>query len=666
MMNRSIQFIVCVLAILCQNINSAVAQTRSYDGVISVVPVQLEQRGKSVYINIDFVLEDVKVKSAHGVDFIPQLVAPAHTYNLPKVSIKGHNEYLAYERWLSLMSAKEKDSYEKPYVVEKGSKKRNDTIRYRYILPYESWMDDARVDVQRDECGCGEIQLMDVEPLGDIELERILVPYVVTPFFAYLQPKAEEVKSRDIQAECFLDFEVNKINIRPEYMNNPKELAKIRAMIDELKSDPSIKVNKLDIVGYASPEGSLANNKRLSEGRAMALRDYLASRYDFSRNQYFIIFGGENWDGLVKALDTIDFEYKDEALNIINDIPVEKGREAKLMQLRGGVPYRYMLKYIFPSLRVAICKVNYEIKNFNLDEAKEIIKTRPQNLSLNEMFMVANSYPKGSQEFIDVFETAVRMYPKDEIASINAAAAALGTYIFWIDADDYADEKLLEKALPPLEAGNDVVVYGVNLFRPDGSIEEKRIRALNRTTADWKKDTLNALISTLWTYGTKRSFWDGEVAPFQVARSAADGYMTIRIFDKAKTITAIPDILYSYRDDSPSSIRHTFTAIRYLGNSFLWYYRLKLSEKYYKENVNICSARAMSGFVKSFALDTVTHNLTDEGRIYIRNALANLSSYPIHGRYRDKLLAWAIKNNHLSLCRLYARRKLKKWKASQK
>lgn len=76
MMNGSIQFIVCVLAILCQNINSAVAQTRSYDGVISVVPVQLEQRGKSVYINIDFVLEDVKVKSAHGVDFIPQLVAP--------------------------------------------------------------------------------------------------------------------------------------------------------------------------------------------------------------------------------------------------------------------------------------------------------------------------------------------------------------------------------------------------------------------------------------------------------------------------------------------------------------------------------------------------------------------------------------------------------------
>lgn len=41
------------------------------------------------------------------------------------------------------------------------------------------------------------------------------------------------------------------------------------------------------------------------------------------------------------------------------------------------------------------------------------------------MFLVANTYPKGSQEFIDVFETAVRMYPDSEIANMNAATAAL-------------------------------------------------------------------------------------------------------------------------------------------------------------------------------------------------------------------------------------------------
>ena len=100
-------------------------------------------------------------------------------------------------------------------------------------------------------------------------------------------------------------------------------------MIDELKSDPNVKVNRLDIIGYASPEGTLAANKRLSEGRAMALRDYLAYRYDFPRNQYYIVFGGENWDGLEKALETIELEYKDEVLDIIRNIPIEKRKRNK-------------------------------------------------------------------------------------------------------------------------------------------------------------------------------------------------------------------------------------------------------------------------------------------------------------------------------------------------
>ncbi|UBD64206.1 DUF3868 domain-containing protein [Bacteroides salyersiae] len=426
MMKRNIQFIVLVLAALCLNTEEAFAQNRSYSGDIGIEPVRLEQSGDFLYIDMNFILKDVKVRTAHGVDFIPQLVAPANTYNLPKVSVKGKDEYLAYERRLSLMSAKEKRKHVAPYLVKKSNKRTNDTIRYRYVLPYESWMADAKLNVQRDECGCGESTLMSVQPVIDqVTLERILSPYIVNPHFAYVEPKVEVVKSREIQAECFLDFEVNKINIRPEYMNNPRELAKIRVMIDDLKLDPSIKVNRLDIIGYASPEGTLATNKRLSEGRAMALRDYLASRYDFPRNQYHIIFGGENWDGLIDALETLDMDYKNEVLDIIQDIPIEKGRETKLMQLRGGVPYRYLLKNVFPSLRVAICKVNYDIKNFNVDEAKEVIKRRPQNLSLNEMFLVANTYPKGSQEFIDVFETAVRMYPDSEIANMNAATAAL-------------------------------------------------------------------------------------------------------------------------------------------------------------------------------------------------------------------------------------------------
>ena len=488
-MKRNIQFIVLVLAALCLNTEDAFAQNRYYSGDIGIEPVRLEQSGDFLYIDMNFILKDVKVRTAHGVDFIPQLVAPANTYNLPKVSVKGKDEYLAYERRLSLMSAKEKRKHVAPYLVKKSNKRTNDTIRYRYVLPYESWMADAKLNVQRDECGCGESTLMSVQPVIDqVTLERILSPYIVNPHFAYVEPKVEVVKSREIQAVCFLDLEVNKINIRPEYMNNPRELAKIRVMIDDLKLDPSIKVNRLDIIGYASPEGTLATNKRLSEGRAMALRDYLASRYDFPRNQYHIIFGGENWDGLIDALETLDMDYKNEMLDIIQDIPIEKGRETKLMQLRGGVPYRYLLKNVFPSLRVAICKVNYDIKNFNVDEAKEVIKKRPQNLSLNEMFLVANTYPKGSQEFIDVFETAVRMYPDSEIANMNAATAALSRNDL-ISAERYLKKMESQEYWP--EYNNAMGI--LTLLKGDYELAEEYLNKARELGLDVATDNLEEL-----------------------------------------------------------------------------------------------------------------------------------------------------------------------------
>ncbi|MBD8981680.1 MAG: DUF3868 domain-containing protein [Bacteroides cellulosilyticus] len=488
-MKRNMSFIVLVLVVLCLNTNRAIAQDRSYEGTITIVPVRLEQLGETVHIDFDILMKDVKVKSAHGVDLIPQLVSPTTTYELPRVSIKGKNEYLVHERRLAVMSAKAKKNYKAPYLIEKNQKKKSGVIRYRYTLSYEPWMADAGLNVQRDECGCGESALMNVEHTFDkVTLERMLVPYVVTPHLSYVEPKVEEIKSRDIQAECFLDFEVNKVDIRPEYMSNPQELAKIRAMIDDLKSDANVNVKRLDIIGYASPEGTLAANKRLSEGRAMALRNYLAARYDFPRNQYYIIFGGENWDGLVKALDTFEMEYKAEVLDIITNIPIEKGRETKLMQLRGGVPYRLMLKEIFPSLRVAICKVSYDVRNFNLEEAKEVIKKRPQNLSLNEMFMVANTYPKGSQEFIDVFETAVRLYPESEVAAMNAATAALSRNDL-VSAERYLERVKSDDCLP--EYNNAMGV--LSLMKGEYELSEKYLKAAAQSGLDAAKENLEEL-----------------------------------------------------------------------------------------------------------------------------------------------------------------------------
>ena len=301
-----------------------------------------------------------------------------------------------------------------------------------------------------------------------------------------MQPVPEPVKNREKQVEAFLDFEVNQTYIQPEYMNNPVELAKIRAMIDELRVDQDITINRLDLIGYASPEGSLAGNKRLSEGRALALKNYLSRRYTFAPSLYHVVFGGENWDGLVKALEAGDMDYKEEVLAIIDNYPLETERKAKLKQLQSGMPYQYLLRNVYPRLRVAVCKVNFNVKNFDVEEAKEVIKTRPQNLSLNEMFMVANSYPAGSQEFVDVFEVAVRMYPENEIANMNAAAAAI------LRKDLVAAERYLNKvdSKEPEYINSRGVVA---LLKGDYKQAEKYLKAAAGSGLEAAKDNLDEL-----------------------------------------------------------------------------------------------------------------------------------------------------------------------------
>ena len=99
-----------------------------------------------------------------------------------------------------------------------------------------------------------------------------------------------------------------------------------------------------------------------------------------------------------------------------------------------------MLREFYPHLRKAICRLNYDVRNFNVEQAKEMLHSRPQNLSLNEMYLVALTYKSGSPEFIELFETAVRIFPEDGTANLNAASAALSR------GDVILAEKYLRKA----------------------------------------------------------------------------------------------------------------------------------------------------------------------------------------------------------------------------
>ena len=100
--------------------------------------------------------------------------------------------------------------------------------------------------------------------------------------------------------------------------------------------------------------------------------------------------------------------------------------------------------------------------------------------------MVANSYPAGSQEFVDVFEVAVRMYPENEIANMNAAAAAI------LRNDLVAAERYLNKVnSKEPEYTNSLGV--VALLKGDYNQAEKYLKAAADSGLETAKDNLNEL-----------------------------------------------------------------------------------------------------------------------------------------------------------------------------
>ena len=83
----------------------------------------------------------------------------------------------------------------------------------------------------------------------------------------------------------------------------------------------------------------------------------LARRYPVEVN-----YIGEDWDKLRElAAASTSLPGREEVLAIIDNTDIFKGREKKLMDLQGGVPYNFMMSGIFPLLRRVEIVVEYDL-----------------------------------------------------------------------------------------------------------------------------------------------------------------------------------------------------------------------------------------------------------------------------------------------------------------
>jgi hypothetical protein len=333
---------------------------------------------------------------------------------LKSIGVYGRNRRIFYLR----------NEEEKPTGVEDinlSVSQASENIGYDASVAFMDWMDGCKVELIRTDYGCcGESAIISREELVD---RFPLEPYF--PELIYLRPEREVVKTREISGSAFIDFPVSQTVINPSYRNNTLELAKITGTIDSVKRNADITIKSIFIKGFASPESPYANNTRLAEGRTEALKDYVEGLYHFGEDFIKTDFEPEDWAGLEKYVMGSSLQHKDEILQAIRSDRDPDTREW-IIKSKWKEEYRFLLENCYPALRHSDYTIEYEIKSYSTpEEIEPVFRTAPQNLSLEEFYILAQTYEPGSDEFNDLFETAVRMYPGDIAANLNAANSAI-------------------------------------------------------------------------------------------------------------------------------------------------------------------------------------------------------------------------------------------------
>lgn len=406
---------------------------------IKVSNVQVAQQNNALSVSMDLNLDSLYLPSNLQLVYTPVFKTRQGDIKMPEIVINGRRQQIMFERGVG----KKQLNLSPEALVVRRTNKKVQTVNYSASIPLSGQVKNYDLNMHEDLCGCGNM-----EEGNDFNLRHRRQPQAV-----FVRPAVEAVKVRHHDKRAYIDFPVNRIELHADYRRNPAQLDSIVRTINALKDDKNLEVSAINIHGYASPESPYSHNDYLAKNRAKTLTDYVRRMVALPTQLFTVSSTAEDWDGLRNYLKDSNLEHKSEILAIANDEKMDPdAREQKIKKLYPS-EYRFMLDTWYPALRHSDYHITYKVKPFDVAEAKEIIKTKPQQLSQEEMFMVAQTYEPGSKEFNDVMEIAVRMFPENETANLNAANTRLNAG----DAD--GAKSYLDKAGNSPEAQNARGVY---------------------------------------------------------------------------------------------------------------------------------------------------------------------------------------------------------------
>jgi hypothetical protein len=422
--------------LLLSTVPTQIKAQLAYKGQLYINDERFYRDGSLLHVYMRVSYSRNAIGTGEQLTFTPVIKTGDNEYRMSSVVINGDKREIAEHR-KDILSRRQR--LNTPVVV-KDNHKGTRYFVYDTSIPYAQWMENSELYVESEECNCnghrahvyedrllanipvnnGPQQIADQSVVNESQTAR----YDVSKWVQFLTPPTED--GRDFNRTGVIEWNGKQDMSKMGENNQNKYICNmLDSKVKEILEQYGTTLSGVVVTGYGSPIGNFSKNEKESMERALSLKRYLMRNLVTNKNELNVSWVSEDWDSIASLVTKSHMALREAVLDIIKTVKVVDGREHVIENLDGGVPYGYMNEHIFPEVKRITYTLTFNHKNMDVGAAKLMLKRKPENMTLEDFYTVADSYEQGTREFNDIIDLSARLFPDSPEANINASAVAM-------------------------------------------------------------------------------------------------------------------------------------------------------------------------------------------------------------------------------------------------
>lgn len=292
----------------------------------------------------------------------------------------------------------------------------------------------------------------------------------------------QEVQEADIK------FLIQQTNLRNSELKS-QALCDLNAAIKDADTTANKAINKLEVAGYASPDGEEGLNEKLANTRQNNAQKYLQKQLKKAKVDATIEANvtAEDWAGFQAAMEASNIQDKELVLRVLSMYSDPEEREAQIKNL--SVAFKTIAEEVLPALRRSRLILTTDLIGKSDEEIAALAANDPAALNVEELLYAA-TLTNDLATKLDIYKKAVAQYGADYRTHNN-----LGMVYF--EQGNVAEAaRCYAKALQ-IEPNNADVNYNAALAAMAQNDLEKAEAYLGKAAGT--QGNLNAAMGTLYT-----------------------------------------------------------------------------------------------------------------------------------------------------------------------